>query len=672
MLWITAEATLLLFMNQTSLLDGICLNFSKGIRIFTSLGPFVGFLCLLLALGGRLQAQSDIPAKIDSLEKAALKQPADSLSLNAILRLGDYYLYQDIGKATYYFNQGRNISDSLGLVKAKARALNGMADIHENLNNYAKAIEYILQSLAFRKAAKDTVGLQRGYASLALLYGERNMYDEAFAAMDESDRYVSYDFSLSQWFANRHNKSHILSESGQKEESRKILLENLEIARDSGLSDMYLAVTTNNLGNMLREEKRYEEALPYLNEALALKEKTGDKFRLPSTLNNLADVMINLGNYTKAREHFTLAREYAEVSGNTTEWVETFFFEGELYKNMGNFEKAYTTNELYHQKKDSITKVTNTESADNLLLTFTVEQNLQKMELLQAENELVKAQNERNNGYLVAALTVGIFLVTMVIGLVIVYINNRKKNARLNRFNQELNNANSELAEANREKDALVQVVAHDLKAPITKTLALLEMIEVQGELSKDQQQVLLMLHNVNVSAKHLVADLLQIYHIETGGDDGPSAEFDARSMFEVMVQGYRPTAEKKNIGIESTTPDYPVMLNSRQDHLERVLDNLISNAIKFTPSGRRIYLDLANGGNGVVFSIRDEGPGISEEDQKKMFRKFQRLSAKPTGGESSTGLGLSIVKSLVERLDGQIDVESQLGEGTTFRVKLS
>ena len=101
-------------------------------------------------------------------------------------------------------------------------------------------------------------------------------------------------------------------------------------------------------------------------------------------------------------------------------------------------------------------------------------------------------------------------------------------------------------------------------------------------------------------------------------------------------------------------------------------MDNLISNAIKFTPSGRRIYLDLANGGDGAVFSIRDEGPGISKEDQKKMFRKFQRLSAKPTGGESSTGLGLSIVKSLVERLDGQIDVESQLGKGTTFRIKLS
>jgi signal transduction histidine kinase len=105
---------------------------------------------------------------------------------------------------------------------------------------------------------------------------------------------------------------------------------------------------------------------------------------------------------------------------------------------------------------------------------------------------------------------------------------------------------------------------------------------------------------------------------------------------------------------------------------VQEIIDNLISNAIKYSPVGGSIGITVnsysdSKGFDFVRFEVSDKGPGLTQEDKKKIFGKFQRLSAQPTGGESSTGLGLSIVKQLVELHNGKIWVESEFGQGSTF-----
>jgi signal transduction histidine kinase len=104
---------------------------------------------------------------------------------------------------------------------------------------------------------------------------------------------------------------------------------------------------------------------------------------------------------------------------------------------------------------------------------------------------------------------------------------------------------------------------------------------------------------------------------------------------------------------------------------LWRILENLLSNAIKYSPEGKSIHISSKEENERTIFVIKDEGPGFSEDDKKKMFGKFQKLSARPTGNENSTGLGLSIVKMIVEKLMGSIQVESEQGKGSTFIVSL-
>ncbi|MBK8290015.1 MAG: ATP-binding protein [Flammeovirgaceae bacterium] len=105
--------------------------------------------------------------------------------------------------------------------------------------------------------------------------------------------------------------------------------------------------------------------------------------------------------------------------------------------------------------------------------------------------------------------------------------------------------------------------------------------------------------------------------------------------------------------------------------YLYRIFENLISNALKFSPANKHIYTSIEEVENKIVVKVRDEGPGFTIEDQRQLYRKFQRLSARPTGGESSTGLGLSIVKALVEKMNGELICQSEEGNGATFIVKL-
>jgi signal transduction histidine kinase len=101
-----------------------------------------------------------------------------------------------------------------------------------------------------------------------------------------------------------------------------------------------------------------------------------------------------------------------------------------------------------------------------------------------------------------------------------------------------------------------------------------------------------------------------------------------------------------------------------------QVLENLVSNAVKYSPPGNAIFVRLKKHTQGVRIEVQDQGPGLSAEDQKKLFGKFARLSAKPTGGEYSTGLGLSIVKKMVEAMNGKVWCEGELGQGATFIVE--
>lgn len=241
----------------------------------------------------------------------------------------------------------------------------------------------------------------------------------------------------------------------------------------------------------------------------------------------------------------------------------------------------------------------------------------------------------------------------------------------ISRFIKEIKSKNEKLADLNREKDGLMDVVAHDLKSPLKKLSGMLDLIELEGDLNEQQLVCKNRSKDVINNGLSLIGDLLQLHSLEHSEEPIKPTIIDLNSFIENWLDGFKPTASKKSQELKLSKPNNKIELQTDETILTRILDNLLSNAIKFTEKNKSIYVDFNKSENTIDISIQDEGPGISEEDQKQMFKLFKKLTARPTDGEHSSGLGLAIVKSLVCKLNGKITVESKMGKGTKFIVSL-
>jgi len=137
-------------------------------------------------------------------------------------------------------------------------------------------------------------------------------------------------------------------------------------------------------------------------------------------------------------------------------------------------------------------------------------------------------------------------------------------------------------------------------------------------------------------------------------------------------VRQYEELARCKNIEIQTDFPTGKTTVLADASALDQVLDNLLSNALKFSPPGRRVFVSVRPLDHQVECVVRDEGPGFTPEDKAHMFRRYARLSARPTGNEPSTGLGLSIVRKLMQAMHGELSCESNPGQGAAFAIRLS
>jgi two-component system sensor histidine kinase/response regulator len=239
------------------------------------------------------------------------------------------------------------------------------------------------------------------------------------------------------------------------------------------------------------------------------------------------------------------------------------------------------------------------------------------------------------------------------------------------RFIQQIEDQNCELVELNNLKNKFVGMVAHDLRNPLVSIRGLSNMMTADDTLGlEDHVMYGGMIETTSNKMLKLVNDILDISVIESGELKLEKADQSVRDLLVGRIEILSTVARKKAIEIcfDAGTECRAVFDSAR---LEQVADNLISNAIKFSPSGSSVQVSLIDNDQQVGFSVKDEGPGLSESDKSKMFGHFQKLSAQPTGGESSTGLGLSIVKKIVQAHAGTIIVESTLGEGARFIVQL-
>lgn len=235
--------------------------------------------------------------------------------------------------------------------------------------------------------------------------------------------------------------------------------------------------------------------------------------------------------------------------------------------------------------------------------------------------------------------------------------------------------ASDRLRQLAEDKDELLGILAHDLKSHLGG-------IQMSADLLRDRvsraatpdDRTVQLAGNIAHNSGQLLG-FVKEFLANSAADHGVPISLKPVNLGDIaraVVQQYRESARRKELTIHAEIPGSVAPALADASALNQVLDNLLSNALKFSPAGKAITVSVTVDERHVGCCVRDQGPGFTAEDRQRMFRRYGRLSARPTGGEPSTGLGLSIVRKLVQAMGGELVCDSVPGEGAAFTVRLA
>ncbi|MEP3386566.1 MAG: ATP-binding protein [Reichenbachiella sp.] len=370
---------------------------------------------------------------------------------------------------------------------------------------------------------------------------------------------------------------------------------------------------------------------------------------------------------------------YGFILPQSSDWDIPFneFLADENYKTkISSIISKYLGNELYQFIDSSYDR----EQLGTYILTKEKE-----IQLALIKNANLKLEEEKTYKRI---LLLGIGVVLLFLAVIMYLFYNNQKTTKLiiaqkdqieiqqkdiRQKNEQLMNRNAQLLALNEDKNNLVNILAHDLRSPLNNILGLSGIMTNESEkLSDDQKDYL---DKIGVTANRMnqmITKILNPSTLENNNKEILKEEVNIDQLVEDLVSRYRPAAINKDIEIEVIKPLNNLTLETDHMLLFLVLENLLSNAVKFSPADTIVSLKVDKKESHIIFEVNDQGPGFTEEDKQLIFQRFQKLSAEPTGNESSTGLGLSIVKKYVKDLGGKVWLESEVGQGSSFFVSLN
>ncbi len=243
------------------------------------------------------------------------------------------------------------------------------------------------------------------------------------------------------------------------------------------------------------------------------------------------------------------------------------------------------------------------------------------------------------------------------------------KTKKLEKQKEEILQSNKKLMDLNEEKSSIIGIVAHDLKNPLTSAITMANILKQEAiDLNDDLKSCIRIMEKSMNRMNDMINRLLDIRKIEDKIIDLRLEKVNLQQIIEDVNRNLVDELNRKKIQLSIEAEEIYAKVDP--DYAMQVYENLLSNAIKFSPPQKKVRIKLYKNNGKARTEIIDQGPGLTEEDKKKVFGKFQRLSAQPTGGEHSTGLGLSIVKKYVEAMNGQVWCESEAGKGANFIVE--
>jgi signal transduction histidine kinase len=227
----------------------------------------------------------------------------------------------------------------------------------------------------------------------------------------------------------------------------------------------------------------------------------------------------------------------------------------------------------------------------------------------------------------------------------------------------------AELEKLIEDKDNIIRILAHDLRNPLANITVLTRMLQKQTK-EEESREMIDMINGAATNAEVLVKHVLEMATLEYREGGVKLSPTDCREVLGSVIQSFRQASESKKIAIHTNDNIQQIVL-ADMTYLRLVLENLVSNAVKYSPSGKDVKVLVSDETGRVQIRVRDYGVGVPHEEEHRLFKKFSRLSSQPTAGESSNGLGLSLVKRYMELMNGKVWYERPSDGGSVFAIEL-
>lgn len=595
----------------------------------------------------------ELSKKISNREDIALSYLHWAIACEAN---GDY-----IESLEYNFKALREFEKFQDSVSVSA-ALNNVGIAYNQLGDYGLAAHYIMRAIEIDEYRKDTVGLCSDYVNMAEAYFNSKNYTRAKYWANKALHNVRIigDPSLEGYVAE--TLATILMEQNKLDSAEYFIRLAHAYGEDNG--NQYLSYRTlGHFGKLYYKKAMFDSAKLYLQKCIqASHEKYHSDILVPAMI-LLVKCHVAEKNWSAGEQQALTALSLSRQINNPSIAMESSALLANIYKVQNKPMKAIAYLQLSLAYKDSVLTILRQGSIEARTFDLTLEKEKREKERavssLEERDKLVTFQR-----FMLALGTV------VLLSLIVVMILIRKAASERRKVNSLLVQKNLELNNLNREVSALIDAIVHDLKSPLNSLQGIMYLLEMEvDEKATKAREFITKGHEVIRNGHGIIAELLELRDLEENPLVVKYEQVRLDTYIQGVANGFLTYAQQKKISFETRVKNEIAILEPIL--LKRVLDNLISNAIKYSPAEKTVFITAKRTDGGIQIEVRDQGPGFQEKDIPKVFGKFQKLSARPTGGESSHGLGLAIVLLIVNYLGGTIELKTKWGEGATFIIKV-
>lgn len=538
-------------------------------------------------------------------------------------------------------------SDLSSQPSLRARVAGALANSYDRLGLRCSAEEQFLEAIRYRQGLNDDAGLATVYYNYAefLHRGEIDdvalLYYERAAAIEKRLGYTANMYMSLAHIAVLYASLNRVQAANDICNDILVYIETVPHSAATAMMLCSVAEVYRFLGKTKAEELTLERAIE-------ISTRLGAK-------NILASALVSKAQLFRIANKLSLALHFAQEAALLCEQIKETFTLSEAH-----YEAGIVLLELKHPLDASI--------AFRLALKgFTTHGQIRKNGF-DCLTLLARAETERGNA------AEGLREVTSWMHKMVsaMHQQSQQRNSDLLAVNRRLENSNAGLRESATEKDELVSLAIHDLRAPIDNAIAIIDHLHahVDVQRSSDIQELLSDLHKSMEQMSRTVYVMLNDVKPGIKGANQSLQGIDCTSIVDMISERYESRAASKDIVI-GTYCQTNIFVQGDQQIIESILDNLVSNALKFSPLGSTIILETLVDDTFGVFRVVDEGQGLSDEDQSKLFKKYSRLSSQPTAGESSLGLGLYLSQRMANRMGGSISYENGSIRGSVFSLRL-